>query len=222
MILNNSCLQSQVRATVTTPVSLNVTQKVPRTAGTPIVSPVPSLVSSTFSMVQGAAIGPYNIYSGSASINSASGTKYGVVSGAFSDTFKDASALGTACSPLGTAVPSSTSSSVVSSSTLATTTSSSATATPTLAHKQTVGLYTFLGCYTEATNIRALSAASFYNYTGMNEEQCASDCTGYDYFGVEYGGECEQLSWLYGFFSLICHRLLWQCHKYWISSSPSD
>jgi len=143
-------------------------------------------------MVKGAAIGPYNIYSGSVTIGSTDGTKYGVGSGSFADTFKDTSGLGTACSTVGTTIPSSTS---TSSSTAGTKTSSSATATPTLTHKQTVGAYSYLGCYTEATNIRALSSASFYNYTGMTIEQCSSDCSGYSYFGVEYGGECELLLW---------------------------
>jgi hypothetical protein len=140
-------------------------------------------------MVKGAAIGPYNIYSGSVTIGSLSGTKYGVGSGALADTFKDASDLGTACSTVGTIIPSSTS---ISSSTG--TKTSSATATPTLSHKHTVGAYSYLGCYTEGTNTRALSSASFYNYTGMTIEQCSSDCSAYDYFGVEYGGECELLS----------------------------
>ena len=43
---------------------------------------------------------------------------------------------------------------------------------------------------TEATDSRALSDASFYDYEAMTLEECASDCTAYDYFGVEYGGEC--------------------------------
>jgi hypothetical protein len=153
----------QVRATVTTPVSLNVTEKVPRTAGSPIVSPVPSLVSTTSTMVKGAAIGPYNIYSGSYSYGSSSGLKYGVGSGSFADSFKDATALGTVCSTVGTNVPSSTSTSSMS---VKTSTSSSATATPTLAHKAVVGAYSYLGCYTEGTNVRALSSAAIYNYTG--------------------------------------------------------
>lgn len=151
----NLTVLAAVRATVTTPVSLNVTEKVPRTAGTPIVSPVPSLVSSTSTMVKGAAIGPYNIYSGSYAYGSSAGLKYGVGSGSFADTFKDATALGTACSALGTTVPTSTS-----------TSTSSATPTPTLAHKAVVGAYSYLGCYTEATGGRALSSAAFYNYTG--------------------------------------------------------
>jgi len=72
----------------------------------------------------------------------------------------------------------------------ATSVSSSASAVHTLAVKPTVGAYAFQGCYTEATNTRALSAASFYDYSAMTLEECATDCAAYDYFGVEYGGEC--------------------------------
>jgi len=159
----NITVLAAVRATLTTPVTFNVTEKVSRTAGKPTVSPVPSLVSSSTTMVKGAAIGPYNIYSGSLSYNSSTGLKYGVGSGAFADTFKDATLLGTACSSVGTTIPSTTSTSTTS---VKTSTSSSATATPTLAHKAVVGSYTYQGCYTEGTSTRALSSASFYNYTG--------------------------------------------------------
>lgn len=68
--------------------------------------------------------------------------------------------------------------------------SSSASAAPTLSHKQVVGPYTFQGCFTEATNVRALSGAAYYDYTAMTIEECQADCTGYTYFGVQYGGEC--------------------------------
>jgi hypothetical protein len=67
---------------------------------------------------------------------------------------------------------------------------STASPTQTLAVKPVVGDYTFQGCYTEATDQRALSEASFLDYDAMTLEECASDCAAYDYFGVEYGGEC--------------------------------
>jgi hypothetical protein len=69
-------------------------------------------------------------------------------------------------------------------------TSSSAAASSTLQHKPVVGPYSFLGCYTEATTGRALSAKSSYDYPAMTIEECEADCIGYTYFGVEYGGEC--------------------------------
>ena len=189
-----SCLSSgtlnvvaAVRSTVTTPVNITVTQKVPRTAGSPITSPVPSLVNATVAMTAGSAVGPYVLYSGSYStVATVVGTKYGVSSGAFADTFKDATDLAATCGSIPSNVTSPTSSSAQASSCVST----SVSATPTLTHKQTVGAYTFQGCYTEGTGVRALSSASYYNYTGMYIEQCLADCTGYNYFGVEYGGEC--------------------------------
>jgi hypothetical protein len=138
-------------------------------------------------MTAGSTVGPYVLYSGSYSmVATAVGTKYGVSSGVFADTFKDATDLAATCGSIPSSVTSSTSSSVPASSCVST----SASATLTLTHKQTVGGYTFQGCYTEATGVRALSSASYYNYTGMYIEQCLADCTGYNYFGVEYGGEC--------------------------------
>jgi len=131
-------------------------------------------------MAAGATVGPYILYSGSYSITQLTGAKYGVSSGSFADTFKDV----VACS----AVPSQTSTSSVISST----TSTSAVASPTLGHKAAVGSYTFQGCYTEATGIRALSEKT-YSSDLMTNELCASTCAGYTYFGTEYGRECRLL-----------------------------
>ena len=82
----------------------------------------------------------------------------------------------------------------VSSSVEPTSSTSGTTSTPiptqTLATKETVGSYTYQGCYTEATKARALTGASFYNYTAMTLEMCASSCSAFTYWGVEYGGEC--------------------------------
>ena len=54
---------------------------------------------------------------------------------------------------------------------------------------QSVGNYKYSGCYTEATNARALSDKSITT-EDMTIENCAGNCTGYNYWGVEYGGEC--------------------------------
>jgi hypothetical protein len=182
----NLTVVAAIRSTVTTPVNLTVTQKVKSTLGSPIPSPLPILSSGSVILVPGSTVGPYKLYSGSYSIASAVGTKYGVQSGSFSDTFKDASDLGASCA----AAPPPPSSTTSVSST-ATSTSSSSSASATLGIKPTVGTYTFQGCYTEGNGVRALGGASFYNYTGMTLEQCASNCGGYSYWGVEYGGECK-------------------------------
>lgn len=54
----------------------------------------------------------------------------------------------------------------------------------------TVGNYVFQGCYSEATNGRALTGAAYSNSTSMTIEMCAADCNGFSMFGVEYGQEC--------------------------------
>ncbi|KKA28638.1 hypothetical protein TD95_001872 [Thielaviopsis punctulata] len=47
-----------------------------------------------------------------------------------------------------------------------------------------------LGCKTEATGMRALSAAAFSTTTSMTLEACAAYCANYKLFGTEYGAEC--------------------------------
>ncbi|KAI9840491.1 MAG: hypothetical protein M1838_004047 [Thelocarpon superellum] len=53
----------------------------------------------------------------------------------------------------------------------------------------TIGAYKFLGCYTEATNGRAISA-KVIDTPDMNLNYCAGNCSSYTYWGVEYGTEC--------------------------------
>lgn len=52
-----------------------------------------------------------------------------------------------------------------------------------------VGEWTWLGCYTEATNARALGERAFAD-DDMTLGACATFCEGYTYFGTEYGREC--------------------------------
>ena len=54
---------------------------------------------------------------------------------------------------------------------------------------KSVGNYNYTGCYTEGTSGRALSAKTLAT-PDMTIENCASNCTGYTYFGVEFGNEC--------------------------------
>jgi hypothetical protein len=61
--------------------------------------------------------------------------------------------------------------------------------------------YKSLGCYTEATNGRALTANS-ESPSNMTAENCIALCGGSTYVGVEYSAECycgpsEYLSMLY-------------------------
>jgi WSC domain len=69
-------------------------------------------------------------------------------------------------------------------------TATSLTPTPTIV--ASAGYYSYFGCYSEGTSSRALAAAVQVNYTTMTIEKCANFCYAsyYDYFGVEFGGEC--------------------------------
>jgi hypothetical protein len=54
--------------------------------------------------------------------------------------------------------------------------------------KVTGWLYQY--CSNDSVAARILSGASTTDHTGMTYAQCASFCSGYGYFGVEYGAEC--------------------------------
>ncbi|KAL8962981.1 MAG: hypothetical protein Q9193_000701 [Seirophora villosa] len=49
--------------------------------------------------------------------------------------------------------------------------------------------YVFDGCFTEATNSRALTGSVYYD-NEMTIEKCSAVCKGYALFGVEFGREC--------------------------------
>lgn len=54
-----------------------------------------------------------------------------------------------------------------------------------------VGNYNYQGCYSEATNGRALAGLSPpAPTTGFTIELCAASCKGFTYFGMEYANEC--------------------------------
>ena len=56
---------------------------------------------------------------------------------------------------------------------------------------QKAGSYNYQGCYSEATNGRALSGKSpTAPSTGFTIESCMSACQGYTYFGMEYSNQC--------------------------------
>ncbi|KAK3327277.1 hypothetical protein B0T19DRAFT_158185 [Cercophora scortea] len=189
-----------VRNDVTaTPVNLNVSYLVPR--NTANGNPVPALNKAAIAMTKGDCVGVYTLYSASYTITGgiSYNAKVTVSAGSFSDSFNKASDLTGSCTAFtggaacfNVTAPSSTSS-VVSSSTRAssssTVSSSSASATPTLAHKTTVGGYTLVNCWTEGAGTRALTGAAFA-YDGMTLESCMGNCTGFDFWGTEYGREC--------------------------------
>jgi hypothetical protein len=76
---------------------MTVTEKAPRNEGFPTPSPIPSLISTSVTMSPEGKIGPYTLYSASSTVSSVVGVKYGVISGQYSDSFKDIEDLGDTC-----------------------------------------------------------------------------------------------------------------------------
>lgn len=92
------------------------------------------------------------------------------------------------------------------------TTAPTATGGPQI--KQAIGNWLFQGCYTEATNGRALSKSTFAN-DSMTLESCAAFCSGSSMFGVEYGRECMFNKTFPEELTNNKIRLLWKCSGYW-------
>lgn len=194
----------QVRNDLTNlPVSLGVSYLTPR--NTPDGNPVPALNQADIAMTEGDCVGHYTFYTanftipGGLSYNARISVTAGEGSNAFTDDFNKASDLSGTCSPFSggptcsnvttTTISSTTPPPTSSPTSVPVTTTSSSTAVPTPTHKPTVGGYVFVGCWTEGTDARAISGAAFA-YDDMTLESCMANCTGFDYWGTEYGREC--------------------------------
>ncbi|KAI1754591.1 hypothetical protein F4782DRAFT_37229 [Xylaria castorea] len=189
------------------PVNLHLSYKTPFAGPN---RPVPTLNDAIVQMKKGTCVGLYTLYTatyeGIGDLDYA--TKIDVVTGtgasASQDAFKAASGLGATCvafqAPPDSMCsraddpdpPEETSTSV----TVTPTVTSSGTVTSTAAvetpfHRPTLGNFTLVGCNTEPTaaGARALAGAS-YVYDGMTLESCMSNCTGFYYWGTEFGREC--------------------------------
>jgi hypothetical protein len=54
----------------------------------------------------------------------------------------------------------------------------------------TISGYTYQGCYSDDVGARVLDAQIQMAWEEMTIENCAAFCTGYTYFGAEWGQEC--------------------------------
>ena len=90
--------------------------------------------------------------------------------------------------------------------------SNSSTSTAPIGGPVTVnstGNYNYIGCYSEATAGRALSALSpNAPANGFTVELCQAACEGYTYFGVEYSNQCMIYTIIQDFVANNNHRLL--------------
>ncbi|KAK1754788.1 putative fungistatic metabolite [Echria macrotheca] len=191
------------------PVRLGVSYLTPR--NTANGNPVPALNSADVAMTQSKCVGQYTFFSasftipGGLSYNARVSVSAGKGETAVTDDFNHAGSLGGSCLPFAgglvcgssgddsNSTVSSTASAATStqtSSVTQTTTSTSTTSSiPTPARVPTLGDYRLLGCYTEGAGVRALSGAVFA-YDKMTLDSCMANCTGFDYWGTEYGREC--------------------------------
>ncbi|KAL4723595.1 hypothetical protein ACLX1H_009233 [Fusarium chlamydosporum] len=101
-------------------------------------------------------------------------------------TTSSTSTTSTTTSPSTTSTTSSTTSSSTTSSKI---TSSAKPAITSPSISDTVGTWSFQGCWTEPFFVKALSSKTTSS-NDMTLESCASFCTGYSYFGAENGREC--------------------------------
>ncbi|CAM9751708.1 unnamed protein product, partial [Sphacelaria rigidula] len=63
-------------------------------------------------------------------------------------------------------------------------------APPTPAPVPYTGEYAYLGCFADSSTARALTGESFMNQENLTIDRCAMVCTGYAYFGTQFGNEC--------------------------------
>ncbi|MCJ1472308.1 hypothetical protein MMC13_000955 [Lambiella insularis] len=189
-----------VRNTVTAPsVNLILTSKTSQSG-----SPVPALRTSTIAMSQGEVLGLYTLYSATTALasNQTQDTKFDVSIGSVADTFKSTGDLSSTCGILGPG-GSSSSATTLSTSTLPTTSivpiNSTTSANPTTSTTSTTTAsstalpsesgYLYQGCYTDSLSARVLNGKHTSD-SGMSYSSCATFCSLYAYFGVEFGDQC--------------------------------
>lgn len=176
-------------------------------------SPIPMIKSTQVELKKGECVGQYTFFSAEYKVEG--GLAYqayvDVVNGDKSDSFKSLAHIGGTCSafanpaacnavepptsgPVSTVPPTSSVSTIIPTSAVTTTSSAPITtsAAPTISptHRQSVDGYKLVSCWTEGKNTRALAAKSFANDT-MTLEKCSEYCSGYVYWGTEYGRECK-------------------------------
>ncbi|KAF2651061.1 WSC-domain-containing protein [Lophiostoma macrostomum CBS 122681] len=172
-------------------------------AGTPVADgriygAVKATGSSSSGVVSGTSVSSTSIFSTS-SVSPSSVTPSATPS-------SSTTALSTSTSS-STQIPSPATSSSSSSAVLTSLSSSSSSSTPptpTSSTPPSVSGYTYTGCYSDASSSRALSALpALADGSNMTPTLCASYCSQYAYFGLEYARECWCGAYLTSFSSLV-------------------
>ncbi|PNY25393.1 fungistatic metabolite [Tolypocladium capitatum] len=175
-------------------------------------SPVPLLKNVTLDLNKSACVGKYTLFASNYTVEG--GMVYrshvDVAAGTQTDGFKSLAGAGGTCqafdnpapcdavgppvststaSTTGPVVPPVTSTTAQAVNTTATVTTSTAGPTATLHHRDLVGGYKMVSCWTEGKNMRALDGIMLANDT-MTLDRCMAYCGAYVYWGTEYGREC--------------------------------
>ncbi|KAF2873914.1 hypothetical protein BDV95DRAFT_593207 [Massariosphaeria phaeospora] len=186
-----SCLDGSGKLTVVAAVrngasspNLQVIVKNPR----PSPVAVPALSTTTAAMTTQSAVGSYQLYSADYTFSGsqAESAMFNIVAGSASDKYKTTKSLPAACKPLSSSTPTPSSSS---SASQALSQISSVASSPTPTPTPPSSAFAFQGCYYDPGNPRALTGAATFD-SMITVEKCATFCSSYQFFGLEYSREC--------------------------------
>ncbi|ODA84052.1 hypothetical protein RJ55_02570 [Drechmeria coniospora] len=163
-------------------------------------SPIPQLANTTVELRKGSCVGGYTLFSSDHTVEGgmAYQSHVDVTAGGKTDAFKKLADVGGTCRSFDNAAPCAeageptvpaTTTAGIPVTTTAVTTSAVASPTEVRRRRATVGGYKMVSCWTEGSNARALNGIFFANDT-MTLEKCMAHCSGYVYWGTEYGREC--------------------------------
>ncbi|KJZ80568.1 hypothetical protein HIM_00418 [Hirsutella minnesotensis 3608] len=173
-------------------------------------SPVPQLKREVVPLKKGKCVGKYTLFTSDYTIPGglAYQSHVDVVSGNQADSFKSVSGIGGTCAAFDDAAPCDAgeptpspyphkmlmgravnTTATVPVPTAVPTTPAVPVPTVVPQHRQAVGGYKLVSCWTEGNGTRALNGISFANDT-MTLDKCMQYCSAYNYWGTEYGREC--------------------------------
>ncbi|KAK0392393.1 hypothetical protein NLU13_1888 [Sarocladium strictum] len=177
-------------------------------------SPIPTLRNGTMKLTRGRCAGQYTLYSAQYMIQGglAHEATLDLSSGSKSDSFKRVADVGGTCREFANPVPCNaedepsasdsttlppvTTGSTTKIETPTTTSDDGSITTSTVAepiaspyHRETMGEYNLVSCWTEGNGTRALSGPTLAD-DNMTLEVCMDFCAEYVYWGTEYGREC--------------------------------
>ena len=186
----SSFSSTSANSTSTVPTSPSTTQSSTLSSTTKTTSStttsIPSTSTSTSTTISTSSTATSSTTSSSTTTSSATISS---ITSSSTTSVSSTSSTTTTSSITTSSVKSSSTSSITTKSSSTTTSSTSATASATGLIVGQIPNWTYLGCYTEPSTVRALPLKSFVT-SNMTAEYCASLAVNYAYFGLEYHDEC--------------------------------